>query len=234
MAIFIVRSVWGSTPYTPPANQIFSDVPPGSFGYAEIQELSALGITNGCAVGMFCPNENITREQMAVFIISARLGAGLPFEFPSTPYFTDVPAGAFAFDQIQRMRQDNITSGCTPTTFCPTEDVTRGDMAIFIMRGEFNQLLPSGTALITSVSPNTLAAGQGATLTITGVNTSFQQGLSLVNPIPGVTFSVPTVTSPTSMTVQAVVSDSPTAQPWPIEVITGTQNAVLPNGFVVQ
>jgi hypothetical protein len=234
MAIFIVRSVWGSTPYTPPATQIFSDVPPGSFGYAEIQELSALGITSGCAVGLFCPTANITRQQMAVFIINARLGANLPFEFPATPYFTDVPTGAFAFDQIQRMRQDNITTGCAPTAFCPTSYVTRGDMAIFIMRGEFNQLLPSGTPLITSVSPNTLADSQGATLTITGVNTSFQQGITLVNPIPGVTFSVPTVTSPTSLTVQAVVSDSATAQPWPIEVITATQIAILPNGFVVQ
>ncbi len=245
MAIFIVRSVWGSTPYTPPANQIFVDVPPGSFGYSEIQELSALGITNGCAAAVppstlpsFCPSENITRNEMAIFIINARLGAGLPFEFPSTPYFTDVPTGAFAFDQIQRMRQDNITSGCSATQFCPSENVTRGDMAIFIMRGEFNQLLPAGTPVITSVTPNTLAPGQGATLTITGVNTSFQQGLSLVNPIPGVTFSTPTVTSPTSLTVSAVVSDSATAQPWPIEVSTGTQtgsqNAVLPNSFVIQ
>jgi len=234
MAVFLVRSVWGSTAYTPPANQIFSDVPPGSFGYAEIQELYALGITSGCSPGMFCPNSNVTRSQMAVFIINARLGANLVFEYPSTPYFTDVPVGAFAFDQIQRMRQDNITSGCSPTTYCPTSPVTRGDMAIFIMRGLFNILLPTGTPVITSVSPSVLAPGQGATLTITGTNTSFQQGLSLVNPIPGITFGVPTVTSATSLTVPVVVSTEAVAQPWPIEVITGSQNAVLPNSFVIQ
>jgi hypothetical protein len=171
---------------------------------------------------------------MAVFIINARLGANLVFEYPSTPYFTDVPVGAFAFDQIQRMRQDNITSGCSPTTYCPTSPVTRGDMAIFIMRGLFNILLPTGTPVITSVSPSVLAPGQGATLTITGTNTSFQQGLSLVNPIPGITFGVPTVTSATSLTVPVVVSTEAVAQPWPIEVITGSQNAVLPNSFVIQ
>jgi hypothetical protein len=234
MAIFIVRSVWGSTPYTAPTTQKFVDVPPGSFGYTEIQELAALGITNGCAANMFCPNDNITREQMAVFIINARLGANQVIEYPSTPYFTDVPPGAFAYDQIQRMRQDNITSGCSPTLFCPTENVTRGDMAIFIMRGEFNQLLPSGTATITSVSPNTLTQGQIATLTITGANTNFQQGLSLVNPIPGVTFANTTVTSPTSMTVQATVASGAAIQPWPIQVVTGTQYAVLPNSLIIQ
>jgi len=151
-----------------------------------------------------------------------------------TPYFTDVPATAFGFAWIQRMAQDMITTGCSPTTFCPDNPVDRGDMAIFIMRGLFNELLPAGTPVITSVSPTGLAPGQATTLTITGANTSFQPGLSAINPIPGITFGTPTVTSATSLTVSVVVSTSAVAQPWPIEVITGPQMAVLPNSFTVQ
>jgi hypothetical protein len=171
---------------------------------------------------------------MAIFIISARLGEQLPFEFPTTPYFSDVPANAFAFAQIQRMRQDQITSGCGPTTYCPNNSVTRGDMAIFIMRGLFNQLLAAGTPVIGNISPNVLSPGQQGTITITGVNTHFQQGISLVNPIPGVTFTVPIVSSATSLTVAVNVDAATPAQPWSIEVVTGSENAVLPSGLNIQ
>ena len=34
------------------------------------------------------------------------------------------------------------------TTYCPSSPVIRGDMAIFLMRGAFNQFLPAGTPVI--------------------------------------------------------------------------------------
>ena len=166
---------------------------------------------------------------MAVFIIRARLGVGIAgpgptFTYPSTPYFTDATAGSeFAFPWIQRMKLESITSGCTATTYCPTDPVTRGEMAIFIMRGAFNQFLPAGTPVITSISPSTLPVGTSGTYTITGTNTNFVQGTTQLSPIPGVTIGTITVNSATSMTVQLTAAPNAVAQPYSILAITGTR-----------
>ena len=142
---------------------------------------------------------------MAIFIIRARLGLSIAgssptFSYPSTPYFTDATAdNEFAFPWIQRMKMDNITAGCTAATYCPTDPVTRGDMAIFVMRGAFNQFLPAGTPVISQISPGVLPIGSSVTFTVTGVNTNFVQGTTVISPIPGVTVGAITVTSATSL-----------------------------------
>jgi hypothetical protein len=56
------------------------------------------------------------------------------FTFSDQPYFTDVPVGHQFFKHIQKMSEFGITTGCTPTSFCPTTLVTRGQMAVFIIR----------------------------------------------------------------------------------------------------
>ena len=43
----------------------FTDVPPDHLFFSEINILSANGITVGCAPGHYCPDEVVTREQMA-------------------------------------------------------------------------------------------------------------------------------------------------------------------------
>jgi hypothetical protein len=108
MAIFIVRAIIGSDNFTYNPAPYFNDVPATAFGFAWIQEMYELGITTGCGGGDYCPNSDVTRAQMAVFIIRMRYGATASFDYPPTPYFTDVLAGEFAFPWIQRMREDNI------------------------------------------------------------------------------------------------------------------------------
>lgn len=61
-----------------PATQTFNDVAPGDFGYQYIEALVASGVTGGCGGGNYCPNANLTRAQMAVFISKA-LGLHWPF-----------------------------------------------------------------------------------------------------------------------------------------------------------
>ncbi|MGE5235789.1 MAG: S-layer homology domain-containing protein [Acidobacteriota bacterium] len=60
-----------------PATATFNDVPVGAFGFQFIEALAASGITAGCGGGNFCPNDPITRAQMAVFL-SAALGLHWP------------------------------------------------------------------------------------------------------------------------------------------------------------
>ena len=107
-------------------------------------------------------------------------------------------------------------------------------MAIFIMRAAFNQLLPAGTPVLTQISRATLTAGASGTFTLTGVNTNFVQGTTTLSPIPGVTIGTITVTSPTTLTVRLTAASDATAQPDSILAITGTEEAVLPNGLTIQ
>jgi hypothetical protein len=237
MAIFIVRAVYNgsnSFPYSPTPH--FSDVPANYFAFAWIQAMYELGITTGCGNGMFCPTDTVTRGEMAVFIIRARYGSNTAFTSPSTPYFSDVPASNVFFTYIQRMKEDNITAGCSATTYCPNSPVIRGDMAIFVMRGAFNQLLPPGEPVIASIVPGTLTAGTSATYTVTGINTNFVQGTTTVVPVDAgaVTASNITVISPTTLTVTLTATSGASQQPVSIYVQTEPQEAVLPNGLTVQ
>ena len=66
-----VRIVWHRQVSDPPASPTFTDVPGGSFGYQQIEALAASGITGGCGGGNFCPNQTVTRAQMAIFLAKA-------------------------------------------------------------------------------------------------------------------------------------------------------------------
>ncbi len=168
---------------------------------------------------------------MAVFIIRARYGSTTQFDYPPVPLFSDVPTTEFAFPWIQRMKEDNITSGCTATTYCPSSPVTRGDMAIFWMRGGFNQLLPPSEPVLTQVGPSTVSAGQASLITGTGVNTNLVQSSTVVNPIQGFVLSDVNVLSPTTLTFAATAGAQATVQPGSVWVVTGAEEAVLPNAL---
>jgi hypothetical protein len=51
----------------------------------------------------------------------------------ATDYFTDDESSTHE-DSINRLRAVGITAGCTPTTFCPTDPVSRAQMASFLRR----------------------------------------------------------------------------------------------------
>ncbi len=55
----------------PPASPTFADVPVSSPQFAFVEALVAAGITAGCGGGNYCPNNPVTRGQMAVFLAKA-------------------------------------------------------------------------------------------------------------------------------------------------------------------
>ena len=75
---------------------------------------------------------------MAVFMIVAWMKANnlTTFTYPTTPYFTDVPATDPFFKFIQKMAQMGFWTGCTATTYCENSAVTRDQMAPMVMRAE--------------------------------------------------------------------------------------------------
>jgi hypothetical protein len=233
MAVFIVRAVMGGDNFSYSAAPYFNDVGTGNIYYRWIQKMRELGITTGCGTNLFCPNDPVTRAQMAVFVIRARYGADAAFTYSSTPLFTDVGAANTYFPWIQKMDQVGITTGCGAGLYCPDGLVTRAQMAVFVVRGAFNELLASGSPVVASISPATLSPGTTGTVTITGLNTNFVISTSLVTAGDGITVSNVNVSTGTSLTVQFTVDANAALGPRSIVVTTGPEEAALPNGFQV-
>jgi hypothetical protein len=131
MAVFIIRALYGETvTYSP--TPYFADVPSSHWAFKYIQKLKELGITTGCGSGQYCPEETVTRDQMAAFLVRAR--AGEDFSCSSEPYFTDVPSNHWAFDYIQKLKELGITTGYGDGGYGPGDSVTRDQMAAFLWR----------------------------------------------------------------------------------------------------
>jgi hypothetical protein len=135
MAVFIVRSVLGTDDFTFPAAPYFQDVASTHPMFKWIQKLRQLGITQGCNLIHFCPEDPVTRGQMAAFIIRAKFGTDL--RHSTIPYFSDVPPNHIFFAHVQKLRQFGITTGCSATQFCVDSFTTRGQMAVFLTRAFF-------------------------------------------------------------------------------------------------
>ncbi len=239
MAVFIITAMFGGKSFSYTTTPYFSDVPSNNLFFRFIQKMKDLGITSGCGNNNFCPDDPVTRGEMAAFIIAARYGA-IPFSYPSTPYFADVPSSNIFFRFVQKMAQMGITSGCGNGNFCPDDSLTRGQMAVFIVTGLLDELLPPNVQLIAGAVPNSGTAGQTVTVILSGVGTNFGAGTQVAVPA-GITVSNLQVLSPTSLTVQLTISASATSSltaanggPYTIAVTTGTAEADLPNGFFVQ
>lgn len=136
MAVFLVRAMLGSDTFTVPAEPFFADVQPSHPQFRHVQKLRELGITSGCTAVRYCPDDPVTRSQMAVFVVRARLGlvAGQAFPFPDTAAFQDVPQGSATYDFVQKMRELGVTAGCGPSLYCPNDSTTRAQMSAFLSR----------------------------------------------------------------------------------------------------
>jgi diphthamide synthase subunit DPH2 len=97
-----------------------------------IERMKARNITLGFPDGTYQPLGNVTREQMAAFIIRALEGD--PAGVCSEPPFTDVPVTNQFCKHIERMKARNITLGFPDGTYQPLGNVTREHMAAFIAR----------------------------------------------------------------------------------------------------
>jgi len=69
---------WLRTVSPAPATATFGDVPKNFIYFRAIEALAASGITGGCGSGNFCPNQNVTRGEMAAFLARA-LGLHWPY-----------------------------------------------------------------------------------------------------------------------------------------------------------
>ncbi len=149
---YLIQILQKGTTFT----QIFDDVPATQAFADYINLLKGYGVTNGCSATSYCPDATVTREQIAKFVILSILGTD-NFTYVTTPYFDDVPASSGLFKYVQKLKELGITNGCSATSYCPTNMVTRGQVAVFLMRGKFGaansaKLLNSTTPYFTDVA----------------------------------------------------------------------------------
>ena len=94
-----------------------------------INAIAKAGITTGCSQDppAYCPDAEVTRGQMAVFLTAAK-------DLPDGPdAFTD-DSGSPYEKAINAVAKAGITSGCDAQKklYCPDQPVSRGQMAAFL------------------------------------------------------------------------------------------------------
>ena len=154
MAVWMVRVLDGADPAGSGASR-FADVDAGAWWAPFVERLAELGVTAGCATGplRFCPDEAVTRGQMATFLVRA-----FGFESGEPAGFVDTDGNTHA-GSIDALAAAGVTAGCAtdPLRFCPVASVTRGQMATFLVRAQgatppTDEPAPPGAATYKAVS----------------------------------------------------------------------------------
>ena len=157
MAVWTVRILDNEEPGSATETR-FNDVPTETtqdqYYAGFINRLYELGVTTGCGDRSgFCPEDPVTRAQMAAFLTRA-------FELPEGPAhgFDDIPADAWYSDDVSALKASGITTGCDDNTgFCPQEPTTRAQMAVFLHRA-LNPVDPATATTTTSTTTTSVPA----------------------------------------------------------------------------
>ncbi len=147
MAVFLLRAIHGPVYAPPTGTHVFSDLPVAGKEWMEawVNEFYAEGLTTGCGTSplIFCPENHVTRAEMAVFILRAIHAPGWTPP-TSSGVFEDMPVVGKEWMEswVDEFYNEGITTGCaaSPLRYCPENNVTRAEMAVFI--GRAFQLYP--------------------------------------------------------------------------------------------
>jgi len=101
----------------------------------DVLEIWQAGITQGCAENRYCPDDPVPRWQMALFLTRLHTAGGYDLTDGGTSTFKDIQSLEPAYQlAINQLRQIGVTKGTSPTTFTPSANVPRWQMALFIVR----------------------------------------------------------------------------------------------------
>ncbi len=132
------------TPTTPPPTATplpettFIDVSKNYWAYDHIETLYQDGYVSGCSADplMYCPENEMTRGEGAVFVERGVWGGGYLPPQPSESIFTDVPLWEWFAKWATGLWNDGYTAGCgsDPLVFCPLQQHTRAEATVFFER----------------------------------------------------------------------------------------------------
>lgn len=111
----------------------FLDVAPANAFHTYVIAVARNGVTAGCGGGNYCGTSPITRAQMAVFLLKAEHGAS--YTPPAcTGMFADVACPSTFANWIEQLANEGVTGGCGGGNYCPSNGVTRSQMAVFLLK----------------------------------------------------------------------------------------------------
>jgi hypothetical protein len=113
----------------------FLDVPSTHMFHDAVERLFRSGVTAGCGGGNFCPDNPVTRAQMAAFLLRAEHGPGWAPPPATGTVFADVPSNAFAAAAIEQAAAEGIFPG-GGGAFGPNVPVDRAAMAELLLKAE--------------------------------------------------------------------------------------------------
>jgi CSLREA domain-containing protein len=140
----------------------FADVSYTYWAWQYIERLYNAGITGGCGSAplIYCPEDTVTRAQMAIFLERGMHGSTYTPPAATGTYFGDVPISYWSAAWIEKLFADGITGGCGGVNYCPENVVTRAQMAIFLLRARHGSgyTPPAATGVFTDVLASYWAA----------------------------------------------------------------------------
>lgn len=132
------------------AYHTFTDVPYSDAFWRFIEAVENAGITSGCRAGAYCPDNMVTRAEMAIFLVRGAHGGSFVPPPATGAIFNDVPASHWAGRYIEQLYRDGVTLGCRAGSYCPDDLVKRSEMAVFLTRAKHGSsfLPPPATGTI--------------------------------------------------------------------------------------
>jgi hypothetical protein len=114
----------------------FADVPGTYWAWSDIERVYKAGLTGGCGTNplVYCPNNPVTRGQMAVFLLKGIYGPAYTPPPASGTVFADVPASHPFAAWIERLFIEGISAGCGNGNYCPSDSINRAQMAVFLLK----------------------------------------------------------------------------------------------------
>ncbi|MEX0881249.1 MAG: M20/M25/M40 family metallo-hydrolase [Thermoanaerobaculia bacterium] len=163
MHVTVIESASGCTsPMAETDIQVdFLDVPPTNLFHDFVNTVARNGVTAGCGGGNYCGVSNVTRSQMAVFLLKAKFGPTHVPPAATGTVFLDVPSNGFAAAWIEELAALGVTGGCGGGNYCPTSPVTRAQMAVFLLKASIDAAYvppPATGGVFTDVAAGSFAA----------------------------------------------------------------------------
>ena len=155
MLVFVVSSVVPAVFVV--ADSGFSDIHEAGSHRPGVERLEGLGVLEDteCEPGRFCPGDVLERWVMAVWLVRVLDGVDPVLSGPTR--FVDVDSDQWWAPFVERLAVLGVTVGCArnPARFCPSDSVTRGQMASLLVRAF--ELAPSPSAGFVDIAGNTHA-----------------------------------------------------------------------------
>ncbi len=144
----------------------FTDVPRSQPFFRKIETAFHSAMTIGCSEDRYCPDDQVTRAQLAIFL--ARGMAGLGAAIPSsgtwngsdydcreggTSLFTDVLPTDMFCKHVHYLAVQNVTQGCGANRFCPEATSTRLEMGALVAKAMVAPLGEAGVPLVYGPDP---------------------------------------------------------------------------------